>query len=99
MGGNLCIEWDNHGIVNNKDFIVVGGTTDVSFNLSNYLTTDSGHIKITIIDNKLSVYVDDVAKLTDYTINRDSNGSIKIRFQLNDDANDIKYSNFVIYSI
>ena len=98
MTGDLCIEWDNHSTPNNQNYFLTYGTSDKAFRLDNYTPYAKCHMKVVIIGDKLSIYADGVAKLTDYTINRDGDGGVKFRFQLNDGANPFKYSNFVIYN-
>ena len=96
--GDIAIEWDNWATTYNNDYFIVTGASDLAKTFSALYIDKACHVKITIIGTTCKCYIDGVEKYS-YTINRDSNNKVKVRLQINSGGNDIKYSNFRIYSI
>lgn len=98
--GDFAIEFDLHSIPNNANYWLFTGTSDTPFTMSNLNLTDDAHIKIIVTGLSYAIYIDDVKLGSDRTINnRSATDGLKFRFQLNDGAELLKYSNFVIYPI
>jgi len=98
--GDFIIEFDLHSIPNNYNYWLFTGTSDTPFTMSNLNLTDDAHIKLVVTGLSYAIYIDGVKFGSDRTINnRSDTGGLKFRFQLNNNANDLKYSNFVIYPI
>ena len=98
ISGDFSIEWDNHLTSDSRDYFILKGSSDVAKAFTSYDITGEGHVKLVIVDTTATVYVDNVNKGS-YTVNRDSNGKMTFRYQINDNGADIGYSNFVIYPV
>ena len=96
--GDIAIEWENWATTYNNDYFLVTGSTDVPKTFYALYITKPCQVKITIRGTTCKSYIDGVEKQS-YTINRDSNDKIKVRLQINPSGDNIKYSNFRMYSI
>lgn len=96
--GDIAIEWDNWATAYQSNYFIVTGSTDVPKTFGALYINKPCKVKITIVDTTLKCYIDGVDKAT-YTINRDSDDNVKVRLQINPTGDDIKYSNFRMYSI
>ena len=97
---DFVIEFDLHSIPNNKNYWLFTGTLDTSFRMDNLNISTDAHIKMVVTGLTYLIYVDDTQLGSERAItNRSATDGLQFRFQLNDGANDLKYSNFVIYPI
>lgn len=96
--GDIAIEWDNWATAYQLDYFIVTGSTDVAKTFGALGINKPCHVKITITGTTCTSYIDGVEKYS-YTINRDSNDKVKVRLQIGPGGDNIKYSNFRMYSI
>jgi hypothetical protein len=96
--GDIAIEWDNWATTYKLNYFIVTGASDLAKTFGTLYINKPCHVKITIIGTTCKCYIDGVEKYS-YTINRDSNDKVKVRLQINSGGDNIKYSNFRIYSI
>lgn len=96
--GDMCVEFDNI-LAPSLSYLIIRGTTDRVFGLSTENVTANSHVKLEIVGNTATIYVDGVQQGQPRSVSRFSGGYIKISFQLNNSASDMKYKNFVIYPI
>lgn len=98
--GDFVIEFDLHSIPNNNNYWIFTGTSDTPFRMANLNISTDVHIKMVVTGLTYLIYVDDTQLDSERAItNRSATDGLQFRFQLNNDANDLKYSNFVIYPI
>lgn len=98
FSGDITIEWENYATTYQSDYLIIKGTSDTARTFGTLGINKVCNVKITVVGTSVKSYIDGVQK-DSYTINRDSNNQFQVRLQINPSGDNIKYSNFRMYSI
>lgn len=97
--GDFVVEWNNHLTSNNQNYFIFAGTSDTVMRMDTYGLTGECHIKLEVKDMVITQYIDGNKVGTINLSNRSVTDGLTVRFQLNNGANPVGYSSFMIYPI